>query len=106
MKIYEWHGNDELTGVNYIHQKVSSFGDDSCDPFIVGSANMDSASLIHNGEGILLIQDKVVKKQFDSMFANDFNQHIVTPFTSQDAQKITWKWKIYAYIFSYLRNLL
>jgi phosphatidylserine/phosphatidylglycerophosphate/cardiolipin synthase-like enzyme len=106
MKIYEWHGNDELTGVNYIHQKVSSFGDDSCDPFIVGSANMDSASLIHNGEGILLIQDKGVKKQFDSMFANDFNQHIVTPFTSQDAQKITWKEKIYAYIFSYLRNLL
>ncbi len=90
IQFYSWHTSNPSMGVSSIHQKVLSFGNDMEDPFIVGSSNLDSASLLRTSENILLIQDPILKKQFDVMFTNDFNQPNVTKLTDQEIKNIHW----------------
>lgn len=87
--IYDWLGSPAM-GVSSLHQKVYSFGESDQDPFVIGSANMDIVSILRNSEDILLIQDPELKKQFDAMLRNDFNQPGINKISLEDLKNETF----------------
>jgi cardiolipin synthase A/B len=56
-------------GEGTLHSKVASFG--TTGPIIVGSANLDAQSALHNSEGVLLVYDPAARAAFDAMFNAD-----------------------------------
>ncbi len=56
-------------GEGTLHSKVASFG--TTGPIIVGSANLDAQSALHNSEGVLLVYDPAARAAFDAMFTSD-----------------------------------
>ena len=56
-------------GENTLHHKVASFGRDG--PVVVGSANLDAQSFVHNGEVLAIINDPALRRAFDAMVATD-----------------------------------
>ncbi len=56
-------------GEQMLHQKVASFG--AFGPMIIGSANLDAQSFVHNGEAVIVVQDKQLRTAFDAMVKND-----------------------------------
>lgn len=56
-------------GENMLHQKVASFG--RYGPVVVGSANLDAQSFVHNGEVLAVIDDPAFRRRFDEMVAAD-----------------------------------
>lgn len=56
-------------GENMLHHKVASFG--LSGPVVVGSANLDAQSFVHNGEVLAIIDDPEFRRRFDDMVATD-----------------------------------
>ena len=65
-EFYEWQGNDKASA---LHHKLAIFGKDG--PVMIGSSNLDCHSLRHNSEGVVLIDDRQVRRDFDHMFEAD-----------------------------------
>jgi phosphatidylserine/phosphatidylglycerophosphate/cardiolipin synthase-like enzyme len=53
-----------------VHCKVASFG--TRGPVVIGSANLDGQSGEHNSEGVLVIEDETLRREFDEMFDHDY----------------------------------
>jgi phosphatidylserine/phosphatidylglycerophosphate/cardiolipin synthase-like enzyme len=68
-------------GEGTLHSKVASFG--TTGPIIVGSANLDAQSALHNSEGVLLVFDPAARVAFDAMFAADL--------ATDRATRVTWE---------------
>jgi cardiolipin synthase len=58
-------------GEQMLHQKVASFGTHG--PMVIGSANLDAQSFVHNGEAVVVVQDEQLRKDFDAMVAQDID---------------------------------
>ena len=91
---YEWLA-DEGSGTSSTHQKVFSFGIGENEPCCVGSSNLDSASLIWNSEGILVIQSPQFKRKLDEMLLKDFSHRnsrkITIPQMNKEPALNKWK---------------
>ncbi len=48
-----------------LHHKLGTFGYHG--PVIIGSANLDAQSFVHNGEAVVVIDDPSLRRQFDEM---------------------------------------
>lgn len=64
--LFEWRPS---AGRTTLHSKVASFG--ACGPVVVGSANLDGLSSLHNSESVVLIDDPAFRAAFDAMFEAD-----------------------------------
>jgi phosphatidylserine/phosphatidylglycerophosphate/cardiolipin synthase-like enzyme len=64
--LFEWR---PTPGRTTLHSKVASFG--TCGPVVIGSANLDGLSSLHNSESVVLIDDPTLRAEFDAMFAAD-----------------------------------
>lgn len=69
-RLYERKPRPDL-GEQMLHQKVASFG--SHGPMVIGSANLDAQSFVHNGEAVIVVQDVALRKAFDAMVAIDLD---------------------------------
>ncbi len=56
-------------GEGMLHQKVASFG--TSGPMLIGSANLDAQSFVHNGEAVIVVQDRKLRTAFDKMVETD-----------------------------------
>jgi len=77
-------------GEGTLHSKVASFG--TTGPIIVGSANLDAQSALHNSEGVLLIFDPAARAGFDAMFGADLTNDRATRVTRETVTKDT-RWE-------------
>jgi phosphatidylserine/phosphatidylglycerophosphate/cardiolipin synthase-like enzyme len=68
--LYERKPRPDL-GEQMLHQKVASFGTHG--PMVIGSANLDAQSFVHNGEAVVVVQDAELRKDFDAMVAKDID---------------------------------
>ncbi len=64
--LYEWQPQE---GRFTLHSKIASFG--TCGPVIVGSANLDGLSSLHNSESVLLVHDAGLRAEMDATFDAD-----------------------------------
>jgi cardiolipin synthase A/B len=67
--LYQRIARPDLGGV-MVHCKVASFG--TRGPVVIGSANLDAQSAEHNSEGVVVIDDQVLRSQFDAMYSADY----------------------------------
>lgn len=67
-RLYERIPRPDL-GEQMLHQKVASFG--SFGPMVIGSANLDAQSFVHNGEAVVVVQDVQLRSDFDAMVKSD-----------------------------------
>ena len=67
-RLLERKAREDL-GEVMLHHKVASFGDNG--PVVIGSANLDAQSFVHNGEAVVVIDDLAFRKQFDVMAETD-----------------------------------
>lgn len=67
-RIYERVSRPDL-GEHTLHQKVASFG--TFGRIVIGSANLDAQSMVHNGEAVAVIQDEQLRDAFDEMVTTD-----------------------------------
>lgn len=68
--LYERKPRPDL-GERMLHQKVASFGTHG--PMVIGSANLDAQSFVHNGEAVVVVQDAELRRAFDAMVAVDLD---------------------------------
>jgi len=64
--LHEWAPQP---GRHTFHSKIASFG--TCGPVIVGSANLDGLSSLHNSESVLLVRDAGLRAEMDAVFEAD-----------------------------------
>jgi phosphatidylserine/phosphatidylglycerophosphate/cardiolipin synthase-like enzyme len=105
IQVYDWHGSESM-GVDTMHHKIISFGESLNDPFLVGSSNLDAQSLNFDSEDILLMQNSTLKKDFNAMLKNDFEQPSTIKLNADYFDNQNLKTNFKGCTFKYLRPLL
>jgi phosphatidylserine/phosphatidylglycerophosphate/cardiolipin synthase-like enzyme len=91
-------------GEQMLHQKVASFG--VFGPMVIGSANLDAQSFVHNGEAVIVVQDRALRADFDDMVKTDLRPGRARRITREElnspsmierlrqfsAGKLAWYW--------------
>jgi cardiolipin synthase len=66
-------------GFQTLHSKVATFG--HCGPVIVGSANLDGLSALHNSEAVVAIEDPGLREELEAALLADMAEERADPAT-------------------------